>query len=139
MVIHGLLSCLIFRRENVVIGACLFMTLLNCLKKDADSSSTLWVFFQMIQKHRMMSFQSIPDRSLLSRSVENCEKLRVLIVLFTTLSFADVKIQNCEKWSETSVIMFPLLRTCSGLLTKILSISEAEVLCTRVGLEEITA
>ena len=43
-----------------------------------------------------ISFQSISERSLLTRSVENCEKLRALIV-FTTLPLVDVKIQECEK------------------------------------------
>ena len=46
----------------------------------------------------------------------------------------EVKMQNWENWSQTSVMIFPLIKTWLGLLKNILSIREADILCTHVGL-----
>ena len=91
LIIHGFLSRLILRCESTFTGACLFTILLNCVKKDENSSSTSCDFGEII------SFQFVSDKSLLDRSTENYEKSRFLIVLFVTLSLADVRILNCEK------------------------------------------
>ena len=70
----------------------------------------------------MMQLQSIVARSLLRLSGLKCERSRFLICFRLILSLVDVKIQNCEKWSLTSVMRLPLISTCSGLFTKMLSI-----------------
>ena len=56
--------------------------------------------------------------------------------IFFTIKYTppEVIMQNWEKWSETSVMIFPPIKTWLGLLTKILSIREADILCTHAGL-----
>ena len=71
---------------------------------------------------------------------QKSEKSRFFAVLFVlfcfffvTLSLPEVKMQNWENWSQTSVMIFPLIKTWLGSLKEILSIREAEILCTHVG------
>ena len=107
---------------------CMFIYDFKFLWKVESSSSTLFTYVLMMQ------LQSIVARSLLRLSGLKCERSRFLICFRLILSLVDVKIQNCEKWSLTSVMRLPLISTCSGLFTKMLSIKLAEFLWTRVGL-----
>ena len=52
-------------------------------------------------------------------------------------SLEEFRIQNWEKWSVRSEIIFPLVMVSSRLLAKRLSISEYELWCTLVGLSII--
>ena len=52
-------------------------------------------------------------------------------------SLEEFRIQNWEKWSVRSEIIFPLVMISSRLLPKRLSISEYELWCTLVGLSII--
>ena len=52
-------------------------------------------------------------------------------------SLEEFRIQNWEKWSVRSEIIFPLVMISSRLLAKRLSISEYELWCTLVGLSII--
>ena len=79
-------------------------------------------------------FQFTLDRSALRLSLENLEKSRTLNFFLLILSLVDFRIQNCEKWSLISEMIFPLATTWSGLLIKMLSIRVAEVERTSVGL-----
>ena len=59
--------------------------------------------------------QSIDERPLLKLSAENFEKSCLQFFLFVgVLSFTDVLMQNCEKWSEISVLVLSLCKTCFG-------------------------
>ena len=116
---YGALSHARFAREGAP---------LKFLLKVENSSSTLFAYVLIMQ------LQSIVARSLFRLSGLKCERSSFLIRFRLILCLEDVKIQNCEKWSLTSVMRLPLISTCSGLFTKMLSIKLAEFLWTRVGL-----
>ena len=82
-------------------------------------------------------FHETWQTSSLKISAEKLEKSRIFFFFEMFEALVVFIKQNCEKWPLISEMMFPLSKTCSGLLTNMLSISVAELLYTRVGLSVV--
>ncbi|EDO35405.1 predicted protein [Nematostella vectensis] len=104
----------------------------SSVTEDEDNESTSSLVCYLLLKNSGLEF--LTGELKVNFSSEKFGKSRTFLFSVIGLALADEKKQNCEKWSLTSVTIFPLHVTCSGELTKMLSISVAEFLCTRVGL-----
>ena len=106
-VIHGLCNCFNLRLVTDLTGACLFIIWLSFLKNEEKLLFTPLSLLLI----RVFQFTDETSQTLNASAAEKRVKSRIFFIRLTYLLLADFIMQNCDKLSVISVIMFPLYST----------------------------